>query len=318
MLGVFLTVGCSVSWAEPKSSELLRFTFTEYHMGVDARLVVYASDQKTAEDACAEAFTKIAELDTIMSDYRPSSELMKLCDKAGGPPVPVSPHLFKVLKMAQEVSLRSGGVFDVTVGPVVKLWRKARKTGVLPNPKDIEAARKLVGWRKMSLDEKSQSVRLALPGMRLDLGAIAKGYADDVAQQALKKYGITRALVEMGGDIVVSGSPPGTDGWAVEVPNASTGKKPIELHIANRAISSSGDTEQFVVIGNKQYSHVINPKTGYALTSRVQVTILGPTGLIADPVSTALTLLSPSARTKLLKAYPGTVQFVRVLKPGEE
>ncbi len=287
-------------------------------MGVDTRIVVYAPSQSVAVDACADAFSSIAELDSIMSDYRPNSELMKLCDKAGGPPVSVSPHLFKVLKQAQEVSRRSGGVFDVTIGPLVKLWRKARKTRELPKPLEIAAARNLVGWKKLKLDEKAQTVKLQLPGMRLDLGAIAKGYADDVAQAVLKKHGITRALVEMGGDIVVSGPPPDTDGWTVEVPNAGDDKKTTELHLKNVAISSSGDTEQFVVIGDKQYSHVVDPRTGYALTSRVQVTILCPDGLTADPVSTALTLLSPAERVRLLKSYPGTTQFVRVLKPGQE
>src|SRR5205814_9160621 len=136
----------------------------------------------------------------------------------------------------------------VTVGPLVALWRQARKTGVLPDPAAIERARRLVGWQKLRLDERARTVRLATRGMKLDLGGIAKGYAGDEAQRVLKQQGITRALVEMGGDIVVSGPPPGAEGWTIRAPNAGSNQGPADLRLANCAISTSGDTEQFVVI----------------------------------------------------------------------
>jgi thiamine biosynthesis lipoprotein len=292
---------------------LTRFTYTEYHMGVDARLVVYAPDQKTAEDACAAAFARIAALDSIMSDYRRDSELMRLCDKAGGPPVRVSPELFTVLRRAQRVSQESGGTFDVTVGPLVALWRRARKTAILPDPAEIERARELVGWQKMQLDERARTVRLAVRGMKLDLGGIGKGYADDEAQHVLKQHGITRALVDMGGDMVVSGPPPGTTGWKIRVPNAGNDQGPADLQLANQAISTSGDTEQFVVIGGRRYSHIVDPRTGQALTNRVQVTLLAPNGLTADPLTKAMSMLGEEARNKLLRAYPNVRLFLRVL-----
>ena len=283
-------------------------------MGVDARIVVYAPDKASAEKACTAAFARIADLDAMMSDYRKDSELMRLCDKAGGPPVKVSPELFKVFKRAREVSQRSGGVFDITVGPLVQLWRRARKTSVLPTTAEIDAARKLVGWRKVHLDEPTQSVRLMEKGMKLDLGGIAKGYADDEAQIVLKKNGISRALVEMGGDIVVSGPPPDSRGWTIRVPNAGSNHGPVDMQFANRAISTSGDTEQFVIIGGKRYSHVVDPRTGWALTSRVQATIVAPDGLTSDPLSKVMTFLGTRQRARFLKAYPGTQTWVRVLK----
>jgi thiamine biosynthesis lipoprotein len=119
--------------------------------------------------------------------------------------------------------------------------------------------------------------------------------------------------VELGGDIVVSGPPPGTDGWTIRVPNAADDQGPAGLRFAHRAISTSGDTEQFVVIGGRRYSHVVDPRTGQALTNRVQVTLTAPDGLTSDPLSTALTLLGPEDRRKLLQAYPGTTAYVRVL-----
>ena len=282
-------------------------------MGVDTRIVVFSPDQKTAEDACAAAFARIADLDSMMSDYRVNSELTILGKKSGGPPIHVSPELFKVLKRAQEVSRLSDGLFDVTIGPLVQLWRKARKLNVLPTKTEIDEARKLVGWKKMKLDDKTQTVQLTVPGMRLDLGAIAKGYADDEGQIALRKHGITSALIEMGGDIVVSAAPPGTKGWTIRVPNAGDDKGPADMQFANCAISSSGDTEQFVVIGGVTYSHVVNPKTGQALTQRVEATVIASDGLTSDSVSTAVTLVNKAGRARLSKAYPGIKQYVRVL-----
>ena len=283
-------------------------------MGVDARIVVYAKDKPTAEKACSAGFARMAELDAMMSDYRPDSELMRLCDKAGGPPVKVSHDLFRVLKRARDVSEISGGTFDVTVGPLVQLWRKARKSHALPDPGEIDKARQLVGWRKVILDEKQETVRLAVPGMKLDLGGIAKGFADDEVQVVLKKNGINCALVEMGGDIVVSNPPPGSDGWTIRVPNAGDDHGPADLSFANRAISTSGDTEQFVVIGGVRYSHVVDPRTGQALTSRVQVTVVAPDGLTSDPLSKGMMILPFEQRTRLFKAFPGTTCYVRVAK----
>ncbi len=283
-------------------------------MGIDARIEVYAKDRAAAESACGEAFERIAALDSIMSDYRKDSELMQLCAKAGGPPVIVSADLFRVFVKAQEMSRRSGGTFDITVGPLVQLWRKARKSAKMPLPAEIAAARRLAGWRKLTLDPGSRSVRLAVPGMKLDLGGIAKGYADDEAQAVLRRHGITRALIEMGGDIVVTGPPPGQSGWNIRIPNADRGKGPKDYRLANCAISTSGDTEQFVIIGGRRYSHVVDPRTGMALSSRVQATVIARDGLTSDPLSKPLTFLGPRARARLLRLYPGSREFIHVEK----
>lgn len=292
---------------------LKRYTYTEYHMGVDTRLVVYAPDKSVAESACADAFERIATLDSIMSDYRKNSELTHLSDQAGGQPIGISAELMRVFQVSQEFSRHSDGMFDVTIGPVVQLWRKARKTKILPTLGEIDAARRLVDYRGLILDTQARTAYLKRPGMRLDLGAIGKGYADDEALAVLKHHGIKSALIEMGGDVVVSNPPPGMKGWKVEVPNA--GNRTMTL--SNCAISSSGDTEQFVEIGGKHFSHVVNPKTGWALTQRVQVTVIAPTGLIADPLSTSFTLVAPTSRDALLKQFKGVKAFVKRIDNGQ-
>lgn len=293
---------------------LVRFTFTEYHMGVDARLVVYAKDQNLAEKACSAAFRRIAELDSIMSDYRKESELMKLCRQSGGAAVPVSKDLFKVLAKAIRISSQTNGAFDVTAGPLIRLWRAARKSGKLPAANEISEAKKLVNWRYIRLDPKTQSVRLSKPGMQLDLGGIAKGYANDEAQKVLMTFGIKSALVEMGGDIVVTNAPPDAKGWKIRVPNAGKDQNGLDLYFTNKAISTSGDTEQFVIINNKMYSHVIDPRTGMAISNRVQSTVIANVGLDSDPLSTSMTLISKSMRARILRKYPGSKAYVKILK----
>lgn len=286
-------------------------------MGVAARLVLYAPDQAAAEAAGAAAFARIAALDSIMSDYRRDSEINRLAARAGGPAVRVSPDLFRVLRRAQAVAERSGGAFDVTAAPLILLWRAARKSGVLPEVEALARARRLVGWRRLRLDARKRTARLTLPGIRLDLGGIAKGDAADQAQRVLKQHGVTRALVELGGDLVVSGPPPETEGWTIRVPNAGDERGPKDLRFADRAISSSGDTEQSAVIDGRRYSHVVDPRAGQALTNRVQVTVIAADGLTSDPLSTALTVLAgEEERHRLLAAYPGTQAFVRIL-PGD-
>ncbi len=300
--------GLAAKTQEP--SEPTRFTFTEYHMGIDARLVVYAKNSQVAATACEAAFKRIAELEGIMSDYRADSELMRLSSRAVQAPVPVSEDLFRVLQRAQIISKQTDGAFDVTIGPLVQLWRKARREAKLPSEEALASAKKLVGWKRLRLDADGRTAHLDTANMRLDLGGIAKGYASDEALIVLRKHGVTSALIEMGGDIVLGDAPPKVEGWKIDVPNARTA-----MVLKNSAISSSGDTEQYVDIDNVRYSHVIDPKTGIGLTHRVQATVIAKDGFTSDPLSTALTLVQGDSRTSLLSNYPGVRSFTKSVTP---
>ncbi len=196
---------------------LQRFTFSEPHMGTTARIVLYAPDEAAAKKAAKAAFARIAELNKILSDYDPDSELMRLCKHAGGDAVPVSVDLFRVLQEAEKYAKLSDGAFDVSIGPVVRLWRKARRTREMPNAAAIKAALDQIDYRKIRLDPKGRTVRLLLMGMLLDLGGIAKGYAADAALAVLRQHGITQALVALGGDIAVGEPPPGSAGWRIGI-----------------------------------------------------------------------------------------------------
>jgi thiamine biosynthesis lipoprotein len=202
--------------AEPGPG-LARFEFDETHMGSSFHIVLYSTDEATARRASLAAFARVAELDATLSDYKPESELMRLCREAGGPPVPVSADLFRVLDASKRMSERSGGAFDVTVAPVVRLWRRARRERKLPDADLLSKALALVGSDAMHLDAGARTVELRKPGMKLDVGGMAKGYAAGEAIATLKRHGIDRALVAAAGDIVVSGPPPGSDGWTVAI-----------------------------------------------------------------------------------------------------
>ncbi len=291
-------------------------------MGTTFRIVLYAPDKATAKKASDAAFARVGELDGIMSDYKKDSELMLLCKTFTtdvGDPVKVGGDLFFVLRKADELSKKSDGAFDVTVGPVVQLWRLARRTQQLPDAKEFAAAREKVGYKKVKLDATKQTVQLLTPGMQLDLGGIAKGYAADEALKLLRdKFGIKQALVAAYGDIACGDPPPGEDGWKVEIAPIAKSQKPRPLKLANAAVSTSGDLEQFVEIGGVRYSHVLDPKTGLGLTGRRSVTVIAPNGTTADSMTKAVSVLPPEQALKLVEETPGAATYIVVLDKDEK
>lgn len=311
----FLLIGLG---GDPKPT---RFTFREPHMGTMFKIVLYAPDEAAANRAAKAAFQRIATLDAVMSDYRPASELMQLCQKAGGDPVRVSESLFFVLARAQEVSRLSDGAFDVTVGPIVRLWRRARKSQQMPDPEKLTQARALVGYQNIRLDEKARTVQLLKPGMQLDLGGIAKGYAADEALRVLQQHGITRALVAAGGDIAVSGPPPDAEGWTVGIaPLEDPNRKPSQyLSLHDAAVSTSGDAEQYVEIDGKRYSHIVDPRTGIGLVGRQSVTVVARHGIMADSLTKVVCVLGPELGLAILDRLEGvSAMVVRETDKGTE
>jgi FAD:protein FMN transferase len=293
--------------------ELARFQFVEPQMGTQFRIVLYAADEATAKRASQAAFRRVADLNNTMSDYLPESELMRLCKKAGGPAVAVSPDLFAVLARAAEISRITDGNFDVTVGPVVRLWRRSRRSQLLPSDAEMTAARALVDYRLVTLDPVARTVRFAKPGMLLDLGGIAKGFAAESAQTVLKQHGISRALVAAGGDIAVSGPPPGKPGWEIGIaraPGEPTDGPTLILHDAG--VSTSGDAEQYVEIGGKRYSHIVDPRTGLGLTDSWQVTVIAPDATTSDGMTKVLCVLGPERGLKAIAGLAISARLVRM------
>jgi thiamine biosynthesis lipoprotein len=303
LLAIFAPLAAFSRQLPADDTKLLRFTFQEPHMGTLFRIVLYAPDEASAKKAARAAFDRVAELNKIMSDYLADSELMQLCKKAGGPPTAVSDDLFKVLRQAQDIARDTGGAFDVSVSPLVRLWRTARKTRSLPDPDALKKALERVDYRKIKLDAERRTVQLLIVGMLLDLGGIAKGYAADAALEVLRRHGFTRALVAAGGDVRAGEPPPDAKGWKVGVtplrdPN---GEPSHYLLIAGAAVSTSGDAHQNLEIGGKRYSHIVDPKTGIGLPGRRAVTVVAPDGALADALATAVCVLGAEKGLQLVE-----------------
>ncbi len=297
-----------------------RFEFSGTEMAVPIRIVLYGADNATAERAARAALQRFHEPNSVMSDYDPESELRRLCDtSAEGKPVHVSGDLWRVLVRSKELSERSAGAFDITVGPLVHLWRNARRTKELPRPESIAAARAKVGYRFLRLGADKHTVELLRPQMRLDLGGIAKGYAVDEAMRVLRERGFAAAMVEAGE----------TSAWAIPrrespaggsaLPPRNVGRPPCQyLWLSRVGVSTSGDLWQHATIGGVRYSHHIDPHTGMALTGRMSVTVVGPDGLSTDGLSSAAAILGPEKGMKLIEDTCGVAGLMVRVVDGKE
>lgn len=292
---------------------LARFEYSEPHMGTEFKLVLYSADRDTANQAAAAAYARVAKLNKALSDYDPTSELTRLSATAGsGRAVAVSPDLWFVLERAQRLAAESEGAFDVTVGPMVKAWRSARRTKTFPSDERLAKASAPVGYRYLRLDPERRTAELLQPNMLLDLGGIAMGYAADEALKILNKHGLTRAMIDASGDIRCGDAPPGRRAWLIGIAPLTESKGPPSRYVelVNGALTTSGDAFQFVELAGTRYSHIVDPRTGLGLTNRSSVTITAPDCLTADSLATAVSVLGPEAGLKLLAKYQGAEAFI--------
>jgi thiamine biosynthesis lipoprotein len=293
-------------------------------MGVEFEVVLYAPSQDEARQAFDRAFARIEALDRAMSDYDPESELSRLSatsttvpgrpgadPTAGAQPVKLSGDLWTVLEYADRLSRQTHGAFDVTIGPLTKLWRRARRQGELPSQERLAEARDSVGYRFLKLNAEERTAQLLRPNMRLDLGGIAKGLAADEALAEIKRCGVTRALVRASGDIAVGDPPPGESGWRVGIAPLDPDQTPTQfVRLANRAISTSGDARQHLVVDGRRYSHIIDPRTGMGVPGRSSVSVIAPRGMQADAIATAASVLGPDKAAELVSRFPGVALYV--------
>jgi thiamine biosynthesis lipoprotein len=272
------------------------FEAVEPHMGTLVHIELYADNEAQAKTAFRAAFDRIAQLDDELSDYKPDSEVNRL-------PRPVSDDLFRVLESAQRLATASDGAFDVTLGPVTRLWRQARRDRRLPDPTSLRDALAHCGYRKLHLDAATRAVTLDDPAMRLDLGGIAKGFAADEALAAISHTGVRSALVAVSGDLAFSDPPPGRRGWKIDAGGTLR-------ELSNAAVSTSGDAEQHLDADGRRYSHIVNPVTGMGLTLPLTVTVIARCGIDADGLATAISVLGPERGKSLTAGRSGVTLLV--------
>lgn len=306
--------GCSTI----RPSHLTRFEFQRPEMGLPFRLVLYAPTPEAATNAFEAAFARIADLNGCLSDYDETSELSKLSRSSGsGNSVPISEDLWRVLDRATVVSRCSDGAFDITVGPLVQLWKRARRQRELPSEERLSEARSKVNWQAIELDRPVASVsanratphsaRLTLSGMRLDPGGIAKGYALGEAAKVIRTKGLKCFLISGGGDMVAGQPPPGKTAWRIKIGAFDTVNAPSARYISLReqSLCTSGDQFQRVEINGVRYSHIVDPRTGHAITDHSLVTMIGPDPMTTDALSKVVSVLGPTEGLARIRQFPG-------------
>ena len=283
-------------------------------MGTFSRVVAIARSEKVARACIAAAFEEQERVNELMSYHNPDSELNAVNREAYHRPVEVDEATFAVLERALHFSELSGGAFDVTIGALGELWRRAAATDAVPTEAEIAEARSRVGYDKLQLDPNARTVRFAAEGMKIDLGGIAKGFAIDKAVEAMKAAGAIGGMIDIGGDIRCFGRPPkGQQSWRVGLqdpnvaPDDMTAGKPLfVLKVMDRAVTTSGDYRRFATVKGRRQSHIMDTRSGRGADALASVTIIAPDATSADALATAVSVLGLDKGLALIEQVPDT------------
>lgn len=297
-------------------------------MGTIAHIIAVAPNQRTANKSIEAAFEQLRNIETLMSYHKDDSELANVNRNAFKAPVKVSSQTFEVLQKSIEFSSLSDGAFDITVGPLVDLWRQAGETNSVPTDAKLAEARAKVGYEKLILDANEKTVQFALEGMNLDLGGIAKGYGIDKAVEAMQSCGATGGMVDVGGNIRCFGRPKEKPHWLIGLQNPNeienrnlsavrvaeskiensidAGKPLLILKLNDASVATSGHYQRFALIQGKKYSHIIDPGSGSGSNKLASVTIIAKDATTADALSTAVIVLGDEKGLALIKKLPET------------
>jgi len=278
---------------------------THLIMGTYITVEVRSSDTRLAKESVEDAFRAIRRVDELMSIYKPESQVSLLNRRAWQSPMKVDPLLFRVLQKSLDVADISGGAFDITVKPMLDLWKRYAQAGSTPPDEEIRKARELVGSSLIELNEPSE-VTFKKQGVQIDLGGIAKGFAADLAVDRLKAHGISAGLVEAGGDIRLYG---GTEQepWRIAIQNPfSEGiVLPYTIFIREGAVVTSGNYRRGYSVEGKRYSHIIDPRSGLPAEGVSSVTVIAKEAAFADGLATALSVLGFQKGLELASTIEG-------------
>jgi thiamine biosynthesis lipoprotein len=276
-----------------------------YLMGTSCTVEAYGRDLTTRQAAISDAFAAMGEVDRLMSNYRDDSELSRVNRLAGREAVPVSDPMLSVLRAAADVAGRSGGAFDVTVGPLVSLWGFHDKVPHLPTAAELGAVRPLVDYRNVAIDTDQHTVRFRRDGMAIDLGGIAKGFAVELAADVLRRRGLS-GFVDAGGNQYLIGTPPGKSIWMVGVKNPDARERLLGvIETRETSVSTSAAYANFLTVNGRAYGHILDPHSLRPSDAALSVTVLARDGTLADAVSTAAFVLGPTAGLELIDSFPG-------------
>jgi thiamine biosynthesis lipoprotein len=280
---------------------------TELKMGTFVTIKLQGYIWSDFDSAFNEAFLAIDNVESIASIYKNDSEISRLNEKAYREAVVVSKELFSLIKDSLALSKDSDGAFDITVGPLVKLWRGYREKKSLPYNGEIEEALSAVGYKNIIIDEPKRTVRFLKKGTSLDLSSIGKGHAVDSAVEALKRCGFHSAIVNAGGDIYCLGRKNIFSRWSIGILDPQDNARIIKrLYVSDKAVSTSGGYQQYFTYKGKDYSHIIDPRTGYPVKKNrsFSVTVTAPYCAVSNRIATATCVGGEALKNKLEGKYP--------------
>jgi thiamine biosynthesis lipoprotein len=291
-----------------------QFEFSRIVMGAPCRVVFYAPSEESANESARAVFERLARIEEALSDWVPSSEIRQLPSLAAVRTT-VGRDLATALSASLHYARMTDGAFDPTIGALTKRWRAARRDGRAPDAAELLTLRARCGWQQMQFDEAAHTYAARVPGLELDFGGIGQGIGADAALAVLRERGVTSALIDLSGDIAVSDAPPGRTGWNIDLDDPWHTK----LELANAAVTTSGDRFQHMDVAadggtttaadggaTTRRSHIIDPATGEPLTTRVEVVVVARTGVEADALATALSVMGPERGLALLAKLQGT------------
>ncbi len=295
-----------------------KYRYSEMKMGSPFHIIIVSTDSVKANHLARKCFQLVDSLSHIFSNYESSSELSKINAAAGLLPYKMSPAMLDLIQKAEHAFIQSKGAYDISIGPLSDLWRNARKLKAFPTNNTVLEKKKLVGLGQVKINKRLGTIFLPSAGMQLDVGGIAKGYIAQRVIDYLKTNGIQQALADAGGDIVMSGAPMNSKGWliGVNLPEATDELVKNKLQLANCAVATSGDVYQYFEKEGVKYSHIINPLTGYGVTSLRNVTIIAKTGATADWLATACSIL-PIKQAKALALSNHAALLVSTVQKGK-
>jgi thiamine biosynthesis lipoprotein len=287
-------------------NKLIRYEDSRVSMACTYAIVVYGDDMQPLRQAVDAAFDEVDRIDRLMSNYKPDSPLSRLNREAAQKPVKPEPELFDFLAECLRYSRASEGAFDITVGPLMKAWGFFRGEGRMPSEQELAEARRGVGYRHVVLDATERTVYFDRPGVELDLGGIAKGYAVDRAITVLKKWGVSRALVSAGGSTIYGlGAPPNETSWEVKIQDPMAPDKiSMAVQLKDQALSVSGSYEKYFEMGGRRYSHIMDPRTGRPVEGVISVAVITDTGTEGDALDNVFYVQGVKWSRKSLPKFP--------------
>ena len=276
-------------------------------LGTEVQLKAFHHDPAVVAAAFELAEKRVRELEAILTDYDPDSETRQLSELAAQQPTPVSDPLWEMLEACDRWHTLSHGAFDASLGQLTQLWRKYRRSSRHPTPEQIAQARAQTGWQHVQLNRAGHSVCFDSPELRLDFGAIGKGYIVDQAFAVLDAHDVPCSLINISGNMRAGSPPPERPGWRIEIAPLEPGSPPLrQVLIANQSIATSGDLWQFVLIDGVRRSHILDPQTGLGVVGPRCATAIAPTATDADALATTACIVGFDSAAEIALQLPLT------------